>query len=593
MPQLEQAPQTIPDFDPLAHAKQDAAVNHRGEAIAIYYDLLTDPNTGQIDPQAAADFALYLENRPSKDSEGNIVDPATGQTVEGDYFEKQREIQYDGSQAPAYEDMDATEIGKVLVTANDNADRTTADNAKELRPEKIKAAAEEMGLIELARELAKANLYEDGIVSDILTDTLIDKMASFSEKMSHEGLAEGEADDALLNPIMNYIDKAEAELKEAEKSQNPEVEQASEPAPTPALTPEPEQSEVTDPAQAHDVIDLTPEKEAAVMADLESELNQRYGQILEEYGILGNQIKLLDDEFKVTEKIIINDAYDEEGDQIFVIEFQPNTADGEPTYEKLNSTEFLQLIQNTDKYLLSPRRKRHSDPEGAHQGFMEEHSADIRNKIRSERNHNGDDSQSKLSLYERVKLFGLNAMTGNLTSKEKRRFKIGAGVGALAVVAGGVAAIKYGVNPFDQPDQVSDAATNHQKLLDIMDTDKLQTLENLNTDVAPPKAGAQTPMEVASTIPAAEAADQMASFNVSPGEGFTHVIERAADSYGVNNLTDVQLYEAYQHLERMGAIDQANTYIMANGDLGIADPSQAVNIDSSALEDVLKKGKKK
>lgn len=213
----EQAPQIITDFDPLEQARLDADTGR-----TIYNEFLTDETTGQIDPQAAADFALYLENRPSLDETGqNVIDPATNQTSEKpDYFKNQRDLHYDSTMPVAYEDMDLGELNGKLSDAKKADDGTTLKNILEQRPDTLKDAIKDMGMFDLARNLATPELKGDKMANRVVTDTLLDKMADYSKEMTQNGYkGEGSADDVVLKYVMKVMEKEEA-LSQPQTPQN-------------------------------------------------------------------------------------------------------------------------------------------------------------------------------------------------------------------------------------------------------------------------------------------------------------------------------------------------------------------------------------
>lgn len=71
---------------------------------------------------------------------------------------------------------------------------------------------ENMGMLELARELAQAELREDRTTAGNVSDVLLGKMADHADKMSSKDLKVGEADDALYDRIIGYKDTYKDQL---------------------------------------------------------------------------------------------------------------------------------------------------------------------------------------------------------------------------------------------------------------------------------------------------------------------------------------------------------------------------------------------
>lgn len=213
---------------------------------------------------------------------------------------------------------------------------------------------------------------------------------------------------------------------------------------------------------------------------------------------------------------------------------------------------------------------------------------------------------AKIGLIDRVNYKLMDIKNGNISHKEKSRLKKAAvGVGALAV---GLFAHKFlGFNVIDSHNELSEASQHSGGLMpSSAPGQKASLLADLNpvgTDsaqAATPEASIKTGSHFSSpdslanldASPSAEHASEMVSADVRQGDGLTNVIDRQAASHGFN-LNDAQLYEAYQHMERMNGFDLANTYKLPNGDLGIADSNSSVKLNTEILEDFLKKKKLK
>lgn len=106
--------------------------------------------------QEQSDMATYLDTRLKQDANGSLHDPSNGAFANPDKFhDKQREEHLDGTTTP-YEDM---------------------------------------GMFELARELARAELSEDRTTTENISDILLDKLAKQSEKLTIAGeVKEGQID---------------------------------------------------------------------------------------------------------------------------------------------------------------------------------------------------------------------------------------------------------------------------------------------------------------------------------------------------------------------------------------------------------------
>lgn len=159
---------------------------------------------------------IYDENRPYQDSNGAVHSPIDGNFINSDeYFDKQRTTHEENLQTPY----------------------------------------EEMGMLELARELAKAELAEDRTSTENISDVLIDKLAYqadvFHGKVEGSGQSGAVKDgevvdpaDALWSRVMGYKDSYKDTISgitgaEVLPEQSVEETASEEPvAPTPELSDE-------------------------------------------------------------------------------------------------------------------------------------------------------------------------------------------------------------------------------------------------------------------------------------------------------------------------------------------------------------------
>lgn len=125
--------------------------------------------------KAQEDFDLYLQNRPVLDQAGNLHDPATGNFINPSrYHDTQREIHFESTQQPKLE---------------------------------------EMGMFELARELAEAEVNGNKTAVEDISPVLLDKMSAQAGKMSPDGHEDGKtAEDAIFDRVIRYKDKYKADL---------------------------------------------------------------------------------------------------------------------------------------------------------------------------------------------------------------------------------------------------------------------------------------------------------------------------------------------------------------------------------------------
>ena len=139
--------------------------------------------------QAQAELDEYLGSRPYEDVKGNIHDPITDKFVNPDsYFNGARSDHEEESQTPY----------------------------------------EEMGALELARELAEAEILGDkttsGNVYDVLLNKMIDKSIAMSREDRKEPLSEEDALDIVSKRVLGYKDKYKSSILGGESSLTTEEE---------------------------------------------------------------------------------------------------------------------------------------------------------------------------------------------------------------------------------------------------------------------------------------------------------------------------------------------------------------------------------
>lgn len=364
----------VEDFNPLERSRQDVAGANGHSAdyplarngngyIVEYRPTKNDFQAAKDDPQTAEEVKIYLDNRPYLDNRRKVIDPATDlppPEAAGDYFENQRNIYYQSTQDTNYEDMDLPEITARLTDANSDRNFTALKNILDYRPQKIKATVENAGILALANMLASPETKEDKLAHRIITDTLLDKMIDYSEKLNQDGFAEGQAEDAILDSVMGYIEKTE---KESVKTKNAPYH------PVPAIS---EGKQAKAARQSESLVSQQGHPTNGANAKTRAGHSERRREIFNEYGIGKDELHVFDYVSEITKKIIVIDAYDKgEDDRIFELEYPTDQEEEEPGRQTVDSWKFLKLLFEPDN--MKEAAKLHANEEGG---------AQIRNTLR-------------------------------------------------------------------------------------------------------------------------------------------------------------------------------------------------------------------
>lgn len=209
----EEAPTAViePPVDNKRLAEQQAAQN-------VDVNLAFDPAARQ----AQDEFNTYLENRPYKDEQGQVHDPASGEVVEArEYHDDQRDIEEQGSQK-AYEDMGVMELARELAKAELSGDRTTMRNVEDVLIDKIAEQAGDMQSAELNNEV-KGGKHSPAVTRPDATPmeadpetALIDRVYGYKDhykdKISHVDGGPSQ-EQVSIQQSRNRIDVDQAQLK--------------------------------------------------------------------------------------------------------------------------------------------------------------------------------------------------------------------------------------------------------------------------------------------------------------------------------------------------------------------------------------------
>jgi hypothetical protein len=72
------------------------------------------------------------------------------------------------------------------------------------------------------------------------------------------------------------------------------------------------------------------------------------------------------------------------------------------------------------------------------------------------------------------------------------------------------------------------------------------------------------------------------TFDVQPGDGFTNIIQDAAEKKGIS-LSGNESYQIYLDNEKE-LRELTNTYTMSGGEVGIADPARNVTLPPEVID---------
>lgn len=201
-----------PVFNPLEEAKRIASGAPAPETERDrFYAALADEQDN-ISPDTAADFAKYLESRPYISVDGtrhNPKDSFAGKfPASFDHDELSRKQHYE-STTKAYEEMETDELQDLIDLADAQGDLTSSINISDILRQKYTAQHSSEGTFELARSLAKAELSEDPVRVNALSDLLYEDIMKKAEKLvaSVPESTESAQLDRLSHDIMTYKDR--------------------------------------------------------------------------------------------------------------------------------------------------------------------------------------------------------------------------------------------------------------------------------------------------------------------------------------------------------------------------------------------------
>ncbi len=422
------------------------------------------------------------------------------------------------------------------------------EEQRKTHEEKTQAPYEEMGSLELARALAEAEVHEDQTAIQNVSDALLEKLAAESKKLSTriEGTNRPNNDgdvvdpsDALWGRVMRYKDNYVQQLKNINTRDKIDVDYAQQQA-----------NELKDLNVPDEVIQAVPAEHFFKEDDPQARMDE--ADVLKQYR-----------ESNPDSDLAKQEQLDKMNPQKLENWMQYLKSEGVPD-------EIIQDFPASFFYDDDDAEQTGDIPESFQQWLAERADSNQDHAGVSEPNNENQEDEpqiTKLSFRERASfLLKRKAMEAYTALFDHKRGVVAAGIGLIAVA---YITQKTGLLS-DGHQDVAAQLGNNQGIGD--------GLSDLGT-MPPPKS--QIAQDAASSVPA-PGSPPVETFDVQPGDGFTNIIQDAAEKKGIS-LSGNESYQIYLDNEKE-LRELTNTYTMSGGEVGIADPARNVTLPPEVID---------